>query len=351
MNQPQDAERALAGGLADAVIMNRALICDPKMPSLAKAGLVEDIRACIACNQACIGHFLAGYPISCIQHPETGRELLYGRRVRATRAKRVLVAGGGPAGLKAAAVAAERGHSVTLFEAARRIGGQILLAEQLPDRVEFGGAASNLAREAERAGVKVVTKTVVDLQLVRSERPDAVVVATGARPRRPPIEIIGSPRIVDAWEVINGASLPSGRIVVADWKADWVGAGVARLLAQRGHRVVLAVDTHYACERLQQYVRDFHVAALLRERVEIMPLVRLFGADDSAVYLKHVLTREPVVIEDVSGLVLAQGHVPVDALVRDLAAEDVEVVAIGDRLTPRSVEEAVLEGLVAGTVL
>ena len=106
INQPQDAERILAAGHADAIIMNRALICDPQMPALAEQGRVEEIRACIACNQACIGHFHAGYPISCIQHPETGRELRYAHRSRVPVARNVMVVGGGPAGLKAAAVAA-----------------------------------------------------------------------------------------------------------------------------------------------------------------------------------------------------------------------------------------------------
>jgi 2,4-dienoyl-CoA reductase-like NADH-dependent reductase (Old Yellow Enzyme family) len=291
INQPQDAERLLAAGLADAVIMNRALICDPDMPTLAREGRLDDIRACIACNQACIGHFHLGYPISCIQHPETGRELVYGRLRPARRRRSVVIAGGGPAGLKAAAVAAERGHRVTLFEAESRLGGQVLRAARLPDRGEFGGALTNLLREAERAGAEIVTKTAVDLALVQELRPEAVIVATGARPRRPPIEVLGSPTVLDAWEVIDGATVPSGRVVVSDWKGDWIGAGVARMLAEQHHSVVLAVDGYYACERLQQYVRDAHLAALARAGVEVVGLVRLFGADDDCVYIQKVTNR------------------------------------------------------------
>lgn len=125
INQPQEAEAILARGQADVCGMTRALICDPQMPNKAEAGRSDDVRACIACNQACIGHFHRGYPISCIQHPETGREATYATPNPASRRKRVLVAGGGPAGMKAAAVAAQRGHEVVLCEAgaqARRPG-------------------------------------------------------------------------------------------------------------------------------------------------------------------------------------------------------------------------------------
>src|SRR5262245_60199938 len=139
INQPQIAEAIIASGEADACGMTRAMICDPEMPAKARTGKIDDIRSCIACNQACIGHFHKGAAISCIQHPETGRELVYGELRRAAKAKRVLVAGGGPAGMKAAAVLAARGHSVTLCEAESRLGGQALLAQLLPDRSEFGG--------------------------------------------------------------------------------------------------------------------------------------------------------------------------------------------------------------------
>jgi len=265
-----------------------------------------------------------------------------------------MVVGGGPAGLKAAAVAAERGHEVVLYESAGRVGGQVLLAERLPGREEFGGAVSNLLGEASRAGVKIVTGVPVDAAFVRAAEPDAVIVATGALPRRPLIEIVGNPAIFDAWQVIGGTPVPPGRVVVSDWSGDWVGAGVARMLAEQGHRVVLAVNGYAACSRLQQYVRDAHLKALAISKVAVEPLLRLFGADDDSVYFQHVLTKEPFVIEDVASLVLAEGHLPVDALLGELGAAQTdrfEVVGVGDCLAPRSVEEAVLEGLVEASRL
>jgi 2,4-dienoyl-CoA reductase-like NADH-dependent reductase (Old Yellow Enzyme family) len=348
INQPQEAERILELGQADACVMTRALICDPRLPLKAADDRSDEIRACVGCNQACIGHFHAGYPISCIQYPESGRELQCGRLVRADHARNVLVVGGGPGGLKAATVAAERGHRVTLYEAARRVGGQVLLAERLPGRAEFGGVITNLAAEAQRAGVRIVTGIGVDLDLIRREGPDVVIVATGAGPRRPTIELSGAPVVLDAWQVLQGAEVPEGQIVVADWRCDWIGLGMAELLAGRGRKVTLGVNGYMPGQRLQQYVRDAMTAAVTRAGVRVLPLVRLFGYDGSAVFFQHVLTDEAVIVEDVSALILAQGHDPIDGLLRALQAPntfDGEVHGIGDCLAPRTVEEAVFEGL------
>lgn len=347
VNEPQQAERILTAGQADAVGMVRALICDPLLPQKTAAGRVDDIRACIGCNQACIGHFHAGFPISCIQYPESGRELEYGRRVPVVvrDARDVLVVGGGPAGLKAAAVAAERGHHVTLLERERRVGGQVLLAERLPDRAEFLGLVTNLQSEAERAGVQIQTETTVDVSLIEERWPDVVVVATGARPRRPLIEVAPDAIVFDAWEVISGAHMPEGRIVVADWRCDWIGLGVAIQLARAGHPVTLGSTGTIAGQRIQQYVRDAMIAAAERVHVKRIPLVRIFGADRSAVYFQHVLTEEAIVVEDAAALVLALGHEPVDDLYQALGDYTGEVHAIGDCVAPRTAEEAVLEGL------
>jgi len=345
INQPHEGEQVIATGQADAVAMTRAMICDPLMPSKAADGLVDEIRACIGCNQACIGHFHAGYPISCIQHPETGREQLYGIRLPAKAPRNVMVVGGGVGGMKAAVVAAERGHRVTLYEASKRVGGQVLLAEQLPGRAEFGGAITNLVSEVQRNDIKTVTGVKVDAQFIEEHSPDVVIVATGATPHRPQLELIDEPTVLDAWDVITGADVPQGRIVVADWRCDWIGLGVAQLLAEQGRKVTLAVDGYMAGQRIQQYVRDVMTADALRAGVEIVTLVRPYGADADTVYLQHVLTGEPVIVEDVAALVLSQGHDPVTELADSLADYHGEVHSIGDCLAPRTVEEAVLEGL------
>jgi pyruvate/2-oxoglutarate dehydrogenase complex dihydrolipoamide dehydrogenase (E3) component len=280
----------------------------------------------------------------------------HARHPSAAASRDVLVIGGGPAGLKAAAVAAERGHRVTLWEAERWVGGQVRLAQRLPGRAEIGGAITNLEGEARRAGVRIETGVRADVATVVAAGAQCVVVATGSVPYRPPLELVGDPVVLDAWDVIrDNASVPEGHVVVADWRCDWVGLGVATLLATGGRRVTLASSGYHAGQRLQQYVRDTMLVEARRARVDLRPTLRPYGADASAVFLQDVLTSEAVVIEPASALVLAQGTGPHDELLVALQAAAAgggfEVHGAGDVLTPRTIEEAVLEGLRVGVAV
>lgn len=344
INQPQEAEAIIAKGQADVCGMTRALICDPQMPNKSDSGRAEDVRACIACNQACIGHFHKGLPISCIQHPETGRELLYGQPKPSARGKRILVVGGGPAGMKAAAVAAQRGHRVTLYEASAQLGGQIQLAQLLPRRSEFGGASTNLQREMQLAGVEVVRNTRVDRTLIERENPDHVIIATGAQPYWPNFERGGDLQVVDAWQVLRDEVQLGRSVVVADWRCDWIGPGIAERLVRAGHQVQLAVNGTHCGESLPLYVRDQLAGELHKLAVPIIPYARLYGCDDSTVYLQHTASGEPMLLENVDSLVLCQGHQSVDDLGQQLKGL-VPFQRIGDCLAPRTVEEAIHEGL------
>lgn len=344
INQPQEAEAIIAKGQADVCGMTRALICDPQMPNKSERGHSDDVRACIACNQACIGHFHKGLPISCIQHPETGRELLYGQPKPSARGKRILVVGGGPAGMKAAAVAAQRGHRVTLYEASAQLGGQIQLAQLLPRRSEFGGASTNLQREMQLAGVEVVRNTRVDRALIERENPDHVIIATGAQPYWPNFERGGELQVVDAWQVLRDEVQLGRSVVVVDWRCDWIGPGIAERLVRAGHQVQLAVNGTHCGESLPLYVRDQMAGELHKLAIPIIPYARLYGCDDSTVYLQHTASGEPMLLENVDSLVLCQGHQSVDDLGQQLKGL-VPFQRIGDCLAPRTVEEAIHEGL------
>ena len=351
INQPQEAERIIAQGAADMCGMTRAMICDPQMPSKAREGRSEDIRACIACNQACIGHAQLGLAISCIQYPESGRELAFGTRPATRRPRKVMVIGGGPAGMKAAAVAAEIGHEVTLHEASKRLGGQVHLAQLLPHRSEFGGLTANLAREVELAGVTVKLNSRAGAETIAAVRPDAVIIATGSVPRLPRFERGGDNIAVLAQDVIAGDAQCGGRVVVYDWRADWIGVGVAEKLAAEGAHVRLAVNGVCAAAAIQNYVRDAAIARLHRFGVETLPFMRLYGVDGGTVYFLHTASNESVVLEGVDTLVVAAANRPVDELAAPVRALGIECHLIGDALTPRTAEEAVFEGLTVATAL
>ncbi len=186
--------------------------------------------------------------------------------------------------MKAAAVAAERGHDVTLFEASGRLGGQVKLAQLLPDRAEFGGLIPNLEREMELAGVTVVRNTRVDAALIASQAPEAVIVATGARPFRSPLEGAEEAHVVDAWQVLENQANVGAAVVIADWRCDWIGLGLAEKLTLEGSSVRLCANGYMPGWTIPQYVRDSWLGKLHKLGVEIIPLVRLAGADAESVY-------------------------------------------------------------------
>ncbi|MCP4271509.1 MAG: FAD-dependent oxidoreductase [Gammaproteobacteria bacterium] len=351
INQPQIAEKILTEMQADMCGMTRALICDPKMPEKAREGRFDDIRACVACNQACIGHMLKGYPISCIQHPETGRELEFGQLKPIKNRRRVIVAGGGPGGMKAAVIAAMRGHDVTLYEASSKLGGQVKLAQLLPGRSEFGGIITNLQREMEIAGVKVELNKKVTAQLIDDTEPDVVIISTGAGPYHPHIEGEEDAHVVDAWQVLNGEANVGNNVLIADWRADWIGMGLAEKFIRDGCCVRLAVNGNTAGQMIPQYTRDKWLGELYKLGVEIIPYVRLYGVDKDTVYLQNTISEEAVIFENIDTLVLSLGHKANTELESALSDWQGEQYLIGDCLAPRTVEEAILEGLKIGSIV
>ncbi|MDA1072669.1 MAG: oxidoreductase, partial [Proteobacteria bacterium] len=220
-----------------------------------------------------------------------------------------------------------------------------------PGRAEFGGIVTNLAREMELAGVEVRLSTEATVALAEAEGADAAVVATGALPHVPAIEGAAEGHVVNAWQVINREVNCGGSVVVADWRGDWSGVGIAQMLALEGRRVRLMTSAHCAGVNLQPYVRDMIVGELMRLGVTITPYARLAGVDADTAYFEQTTTGEAILAEGTETVVLAQGHRSRDGLFHDLEAAGIAAHVIGDALSPRTCEEAVLEGLKAGVAL
>jgi NADPH-dependent 2,4-dienoyl-CoA reductase/sulfur reductase-like enzyme len=244
-------------------------------------------------------------------------------------------------------VAAERGHEVHLHEREAQTGGQARLAQLLPKRAEFGGIITNLTAEAERHGAAIHRRSEVTRALLERERPDAVILATGSRPHMPPFEGEAQ-QVVHAADILAGRASAGPKVVVYDWMGDWMGSGIAEKLAGEGAHVRLAVNHHCAAASIQTYVRFETVARLHQLGVEVIPWLRLYGADGRTAYFIHTPSREAVVMEDVDTLVLNTPNLQEDGLAAILQDLGIAHHLVGDALSPRTAEEAVYEGMLAG---
>jgi 2,4-dienoyl-CoA reductase-like NADH-dependent reductase (Old Yellow Enzyme family)/thioredoxin reductase len=340
---PADADRLIGEGVCDATGMTRAMIADPNLARKARAG--EAVTACIACNQGCIGHYHAGIPIACTVNPWTGHEATLPRPKRASKPRDVVVIGAGPAGCAAAAVAAASGHRVTVLERATDPGGQMRLALGAPGHAEIAaGLIAVLAGWLD--GVEARFAFEAGVADVLALRPDRVVLAAGAEPYQP--DLVGEGvDVVHAWEALAGVEL-GPRVVVSDWGGDWTGLDVAEALAARGCRVRLVTSAIAFGQAVHQYQRNLYLARLDEAGVELVHHLRPVGLRPGAVECQNVFSHRQVVLDGVDTLVVSAGRTARNDLHEALLAAGVSVERAGDCLGPRSFEEAIREGTLAG---
>jgi 2,4-dienoyl-CoA reductase-like NADH-dependent reductase (Old Yellow Enzyme family)/thioredoxin reductase len=340
---PAEADRMIGEGVCEAVGMTRAMIADPGLARKARAGLPA--TACIGCNQGCIGHYHAGIPIACTVNPWTGFEARLPLPVPAARPETVVVVGAGPAGCAAAAAAAACGHRAIVLERAADPGGQMRFALGAPGHAEIaGGLLDVLAGWLAAADVRFGVDAGADDVLALS--PDRVVVATGAEPHRPALAGAGVD-VVHAWDALAGAEV-GGRVLVSDWGGDWTGLDAAEALAARGARVRLMTSAVAFGTAVHQYQRNLYLARLDEAGVELIHHLRPVSLRPEAVECANVFSHRPVSIEGVDTLVVSAGRTARNDLHDALLAAGVPVERAGDTLSPRSFEEAIREGTLAG---
>ena len=237
---------------------------------------------------------------------------------------------------------------MTLHDSGGEPGGQALIAARFPGRAEFRRLATNLAGEARRAGAEIVAGAPLTPALVRELGPDAVIVATGARDRSVPAELDGD--VATAWQVALDEAEPGRRVVVADCRLDWSALGAAEKLARAGREVRLAVIGDVPGQNVPAGVRNHTLGELHSLGVRVLPHLALAGFAGGVARFRHTLSARAVDLSGVDTLVLAEGPVSDTSLEEGLADYSGIVRIAGDCLSPRTAEEAVLEGLRAGLV-
>ena len=187
--------------------------------------------------------------------------------------------------------------------------------------------------------------------MIDQAAPDAVILATGATPRWPAIEGAEEAHMVDAWQVLRNEANVGTSVVIADWLGDWIGLGLAEQLALAGHRVRYATSQRMVGESVQSFIRDQWIAELGKLGVEMTTYARLYGVDSDTVYFMQTTSGEAIEMAGTDTVVLSLGHQREASLEEALAGWDGELHVIGDCLAPRTVEEAVVEGLEAATAI
>ena len=366
VTDPRHADRILIDECADLVSMTRGHIADPAIAEKAREGRLDELIECMGCNQGCIERIYNGAECRCVLNPATGFEadLGIGTLTRADPSKSVAVVGGGPAGMKAAEVAARRGHDVTLYERDDTLGGQVRFAKELDGRKEFEKPLLWLREALDRVGVAVRTGVEVTPELLERESPDAVVLATGSSPPTFPRGYRGhgiTPDDVPGWgdaTVLSSVNVlargvetsqeyvpPGDRVLVVDDGEDhWKGVGTAKNLAAAGR------DVHFATVGADPGgdLTGPTKAKLHRE---------LFGMDNPVTIHSHAFVEavdwpgitlrekgQTVELADLDSIVLAGFHRANDGLADELAGLDAPFHRIGDVAAPRTIMEAIHEG-------
>ena len=345
---PAFAESVLAAGKADVVAVCRALIADPFWVEKAARAPTE-IRPCIGCNQGCFGYLYTNRPITCTVNPAVGREaeLGVGTAPAADASRRVLVAGGGPAGMEAAIAAAERGHQVTLVEASQSLGGQVNAAGWEQSRRELLEITAFQQRELERLGVEVRTGERLDAHAWAVHTPDAVIVATGSAPPAEPLTSDGSVPVLSPAGVIgqlrdNPDAWRGRRVTVVDGVGHFPAYAPAEALAAAGASVTLVTSRLHAGSLLDNgsMINTLRRLGAAGVRVEAQQATR--EVRSGALHTRHIFSAADA-SWPCEAVVAAIGNVADDSL-----ADRPGVLRIGDCQAPRTMLEAIREGRLAG---
>ncbi|WP_203043886.1 oxidoreductase [Pimelobacter simplex] len=331
---PQVAEELLAAAHADLVGMARAIIADGQLLVKARTGRTDDIRPCVGGNECISRRIVEGTPFSCAVNPEAGKEADDAAQP-ARSPYRVLVVGGGPAGMEVAGLAAERGHRVTLWEQQDALGGQLRVAARAPLHDDHLAYLAWQERRLAAAGVEVVTGRTATADDVTSYGADRVVVATGAVPRRPAIPGADLPHVHTGADVLADPPELGEHVLVVAQDDHLPPLSLADFLADRGHRVTVVHGTTGPAPLVSRYLLGSILGRLDAGGVVLRASEQPSLVEPGRVTLRHVHSGRTHVLDGVDSVVLSCGAVPVTALHDELRERGIAADLLGDAYAPR----------------
>ncbi len=368
LGDPYLAEKTLRAGSADMICWGRPLICDPYLPNKVKEGRLSEIVPCIACNQGCFDSLFSGTPVSCILNPRAGMEdeiVVEKANVK----KKVFVAGGGPAGMEFAIVSAERGHDVTLYEKGDQLGGQLNLAKVPPGKKDLQRIIDSMRGRMENAGVDIRLETLLSPEIIKSEKPDVVVMASGAKPIDIKVPGIDKPHVVSAWDVLcdNAPDIGQNVVIVG---GSATGCETAHYIASMGipdpetffflmfHD---AEEVEYAKNLLYNPGRKITIIDMVERLADnvgkssrwgLLKSLRLLGVDMRPKTKLVSITDDEVLVESAGKsdsipadtVIIAVGALSENSLSKEIKGGEASLITIGDAKEPRKITEAVREG-------
>jgi 2,4-dienoyl-CoA reductase (NADPH2) len=375
LGDPNQAERALRSGICDMICWGRPLIADPELPNKIQEGRLDEIVPCIACNQGCFDSIFSGTSVCCVLNPRAGRENDFTVEPAKSK-KKIMVAGGGPAGMEFAITAAKRGHDVTLYEKEDDLGGQLNLAKSPPGKVEFQNFINSMKNRMIRWGAKTKLDTDVTPELVKEDNPDVLIVASGAKPITLNIPGKDMPHVFSAWDVLNEKVYDIGENVVIIG-GNATGCETAHFISAMG---IPDSDTftflvyHSAEEEdfvkslLHDSSRNITVLEMTGRMAEnvgrtgrwsLMKSLRLMGVNLRTKTKLVEIKEDHVIIEDENGtssipadtVIMAVGAVSDDTLSQHFKDTNMTTITIGDAKTPRKIPDAVREGFEAALTI